>query len=152
MVLVARIRSPERRFGRYRTPVRIRRHPIELSFVEVARALRRRAAAAERTAWRLLQNRQMLGLKFRRQHPINGFIVDFYCAELRLVLELDGSIHEEIAQSSYDEARTTWLEAHRFRVERMRSRDVSETHLKRLLQKTMSQRSPSPHCGEGVRG
>jgi very-short-patch-repair endonuclease len=56
----------------------------------------------------------MLGFKFRRQHPINGFIVDFYCAELRLVLELDGSIHEEIAkaivrQGSDRLVRTSWI-------------------------------------------
>ena len=94
----------------------------------------------------------MLGLKFRRQHPINGFIVDFYCAELRLVLELDGTIHEEAAKSSYDEARTSWLELRGFVVERVRSTDVSETHLKRLLQRALSLRSPSPQRGEGVRG
>lgn len=132
--------------------VKNRRDPIELSAVERARALRRVSAAAERTAWRLVRNRQMLGLKFRRQHPIGGFVVDFYCAELRLVLELDGGIHEEKTKSSYDEARTSWLEARGFLVARVKSRHVSGIQLETLLRDALSVRSPSPHRGEGVRG
>ena len=132
--------------------MKIRRNPIETSIVERARALRRRSATAERTAWRLLRNRRILGLKFRRQHPINGFIVDFYCAELRLVLELDGGIHEEPSKSSYDQARTAWLEAQGFLVARVRSKDVSEMRLHRVLENALSLRSPSPHRGEGDRG
>lgn len=132
--------------------MRTRRGPIELSFVERVRELRRHAAAAERTVWRLLRNRHMLGLKFRRQHLIRGFIVDFYCAELRLVLEIDGPIHDGIANSSYDEARSSWLEARGFRVVRLRSGDVSEAQLKRIMLNELSLRSPSPHRGEGVRG
>ena len=133
-------------------PVKTRRDPVELSVVERARHLRSAAATAERTAWRPLRNRRILGLKFRRQHPINGFIVDFYCARLRLVLELDGGIHEGIAKSEYDRARTTWLEARGFRVVRVKSRDFSEDQLKQLLQHVLSLRSPSPHRGEGDRG
>jgi very-short-patch-repair endonuclease len=94
----------------------------------------------------------MLGLKFRRQHRIRGFIVDFYCAELRLVLEIDGPIHEGIANSSYDEIRSAWFEGRGFRVVRLRSRDVSEAQLKRMLRSELSRRSPSPQRGEGVRG
>jgi very-short-patch-repair endonuclease len=78
--------------------------------------------------------------------------VDFYCAELRLVLELDGSIHDETAKASYDDARTAWLELRGFRVVRLKSRDVSQPQLKRVLQSVLSPRSPSPHRGEGVRG
>ena len=132
--------------------MRIRRDPIEPSFVERARELRRRTATAERTAWRFLRNRQMLGFKFRRQHPINGFIVDFYCAELRLVLEVDGGIHDEIAKSSYDKARTSWFEAQGFRVVRVHSGEVSRTRLNALVQPVLLARSPPPHRGEGVRG
>jgi len=132
--------------------VRTRSDPIELSFVERVRALRRHAATAERTVWRFLRNRQMLGLKFRRQHLIRGFIVDFYCAELRLVLEIDGPTHEGIANCSYDDARSAWLEARGFRVVRLRSTDVSEAELRQILLSELSLRSPSPHRGEGVRG
>jgi very-short-patch-repair endonuclease len=57
------------------------------------RALRGRATDAERLLWRLLQARQLLGLKFRRQHPVGPYIVDFYCADRRLAVELDGGQH-----------------------------------------------------------
>ena len=65
-----------------------KRLPAEL--LERARALRREATDAERFLWSLLRNRQFLGLKFRRQHPLGGYIVDFYCHEARLGIELDG--------------------------------------------------------------
>jgi len=68
--------------------VKGRRDPIATTPVERARALRRTSAAAERTAWRLLRKRRLLGLKFRRQHVIGRFVVDFYCAELRGFLRL----------------------------------------------------------------
>jgi very-short-patch-repair endonuclease len=132
--------------------MRTRGSTIELNFAERARWLRRHAAAAERTTWRLLRNRQMLGLKFRRQHVIRGFIVDFYCAELGLVLEIDGEIHEQSTKSSYDQARTSWLEASGFRVVRLASKDVSEARLRKLITSELSLGSPSPHRGEGVWG
>jgi very-short-patch-repair endonuclease len=75
----------------------------------------------------------MLGLKFRRQHVIGAFIVDFYCAELRLVLELDGTPHERGARVEYDAKRTKHLEATGLRVIRMRNRDVCPERLARLL-------------------
>ena len=152
MVPRATIRSRVRSRRRYRYPVRIRRDPIERSAVEHARVLRRRPAAGERTAWRILRNRQMFGLRFRRQHPIDGFVVDFYCAELRLVLEIDGAVHEKTAKASYDKARTSHLEARGLQVVRLQSRDVSESRLKELLQRLRTNRSPSPHRGEGARG
>ena len=89
---------------------------------------------AERRAWNLLRNRRMLGLKFRRQHVIAGFIVDFYCAELRLVLEIDGSGHSGGAQSDYDAARTANLEARGYRVVRIRNDALQEDALKSLLE------------------
>ena len=59
-----------------------------------ARALRRRATPAERKLWAHLRNRQVLNLKFRRQEPIGDRIVDFYCAEAKLAVELNGSGHQ----------------------------------------------------------
>ena len=116
-----------------------------------ARELRQELTFAEHRAWNLLRDRRMLGLKFRRQHVIAGFIVDFYCSELRLVLELDGPAHGGVAQSAYDSARTARLEARGLRVIRIANRDVSEDQLGRLLQ-NLTRRPPSPHGGEGVRG
>jgi very-short-patch-repair endonuclease len=67
----------------------------------------------------------MEGLKFRRQHAIGRFIVDFFCAELRLVMELDGGVHTGAERAEYDLARTAWLEAHGYRVVRLRNEDVT---------------------------
>src|SRR5258705_8064695 len=98
--------------------MRLRRRRATDITLERGRELRRDPTSAERRAWELLRDRRILGLKFRRQHAISRFIVDFYCADLRLVLELDGGIHRERERASYDAARTAWLEAHGFRVVR----------------------------------
>ncbi len=99
----------------------------------IARQLRRNPTPAERHAWSLLRCRGVLGLKFRRQHVLHGFIVDFYCAELKVVLELDGAPHVAPAQAGYDAARTAWLESRDHRVRRLANRDVSRDGLERLL-------------------
>jgi very-short-patch-repair endonuclease len=64
---------------------------------------------AEELLWQRLRNRQ-LNAKFRRQRPIGPFIVDFYCAEARLVVEIDGDVHLEASRADRDQARTEWLE------------------------------------------
>ncbi len=63
----------------------------------------------ERTLWYYLRNRKFHGYKFRRQYPVLNYILDFYCTEKKLAIELDGSQH--IEQISYDEKRTDQLEA-----------------------------------------
>jgi len=93
----------------------------------------------------------MLGLKFRRQHVVGGVIVDFYCAELELVLEVDGGIHTMPEQVAYDAARTTHLEARGLRLVRIANADVSAETVRRLLE-SLPRRHPSPRRGEGVRG
>lgn len=59
-----------------------------------ARELRKNMTPAEIRFWHYVKNKQMHGLKFRRQHPLGNFIADFYCHELKLVVEIDGGIHE----------------------------------------------------------
>ena len=66
--------------------------------------------------------RHQLGVKFRRQHPIGPYIVDFYCVERMMVVELDGGQHED--QRARDEARTKWLAEHGFRVLRFSDREA----------------------------
>ena len=61
--------------------------------IERARGLRRNQTAAERLLWSKLRSRQLIGLKFRRQHPIGGYVADFVCVEARLLVELDGGQH-----------------------------------------------------------
>lgn len=101
--------------------------------IKAARRLRQRSTAAEKKAWELLRNRRMLGLKFRQQQPVRGFIADFYCAEFRLIIEVDGAIHDRWSQKGYDLERTKILESHNFTVLRIRNEDVSEANLRRLL-------------------
>nr|MCU4177914.1 endonuclease domain-containing protein [Marinilabiliaceae bacterium N1Y90] len=73
-----------------------------------AKLLRKDITLPEKLLWNKLRDRQLAGLKFRRQHPIDLFIADFYCHEKRLVVEVDGEIHEY--QKEYDEGRTAELE------------------------------------------
>ena len=123
---------------------------------ELAREMRRKPTAAERAAWGLLRNRRCLGLKFRRQHIIAGFIVDFYCAEIRVAIELDGPVHEESHQKFRDEERTCTIRNAGIDVIRIRNNDLSETCMKEILTPYVSRdperRSPSPYQGEGDRG
>jgi len=122
----------------------------------LARQLRRQNTPAERYAWRLLRNRRVLGLKFRRQHVLHGFVVDFCCLTERLVLELEGDAHDSLRRQGYDRARSGFLTAAGYRVIRVRNKDVSPKHLERVIRKALgrqSPRSPSPEGrgGQGVR-
>jgi very-short-patch-repair endonuclease len=87
-----------------------------------ARNLRQNLTPAEQILWQHLRNRKLHGLKFRRQHPIGRFIVDFYCPEYRLIVELDGEIHDR--QVEYDMARTEQLQADGDRVLRFQNQEV----------------------------
>jgi very-short-patch-repair endonuclease len=71
--------------------------------------MRTEATPAEKLVWRLLRNRRLCGLKFRRQITIDRFIVDFYCHELRLIVELDGEIHDDPGQMYKDDERNSRL-------------------------------------------
>ena len=77
------------------------------SIQQRARELRHEQTPAERTLWARLRRKQLYGLRFRRQHPIGRFIVDFYCASAKVAIEIDGPVHLE--QRVLDEERTRWL-------------------------------------------
>ena len=74
-----------------------------------ARELRRQQTAAEEKLWALLRDRRLNNFKFRRQVPYGRFILDFFCAEVGVVVELDGGGHHR--QKAYDQARDEWLTA-----------------------------------------
>ena len=76
---------------------------------EYARELRHQSTEAEQILWNLLRNRQLKGKKFRRQHALANYIVDFYCNECKLVIELDGNFHTHAEVKEYDKLRTTLL-------------------------------------------
>ena len=87
-----------------------------------ARRLRREMTDAERLQWGQLRQRPMAGLKFRRQHPLGRFIVDFVCIEAGLVIEVDGGQHGE--RQPADEVRTAWLDSQGYRVLRFWNNEV----------------------------
>jgi very-short-patch-repair endonuclease len=92
-----------------------------LTLLTRARAMRHEPTDAEQAMWRMLRSRQFEGFKFRRQLPLGGYIVDFVCLPLRLIIECDGGQH---AASDYDAARDAWLRAQGFEVLRFWNNDI----------------------------
>lgn len=99
--------------------------------LRLARDHRHPLTPAEAKIWSKVRNRG-LGFKIRRQHPIWRFIVDFYCAEAKLVIEIDGDSHAEPDQEEYDTARAKWLEERGYKVIRITNEDVHK-HLEDAL-------------------
>ncbi len=93
---------------------------------ERRKELRKNLTSAEATLWKHLQRKQLKGRKFRRQHSITNFIVDFYCASEKLIIELDGAYHLDFAQQNYDYERTQILENLGFKVIRFENKLVFE--------------------------
>jgi very-short-patch-repair endonuclease len=87
-----------------------------------ARELRGTLTPAKILLWQSLRNKQLCGLRFRRQQPIDRFIVDFFCASARLVIELDGISHE--GKSTYDAARDEYLKSQGMHVMRFKNEDI----------------------------
>jgi len=87
-----------------------------------ARVLRKDPPDAERALWRRIRLRQIDGYRFRRQHPMGPYIVDFACLERKLIVEVDGGQHA--AQLNYDTERTGWLQSHGYRVVRFWDHDL----------------------------
>jgi adenine-specific DNA-methyltransferase len=90
------------------------------------RELRRAATDAEQVLWRLLRRRQFAGVKFRRQHPVGPCILDFYCAEHGLAVELDGGQHFTDEGQEYDRRRTAYLAMEGVRVLGFTNRELFE--------------------------
>jgi very-short-patch-repair endonuclease len=82
----------------------------------IARDLRKRQTPAEKVLWRTLRDRRLRGLKFRRQFPIDPFVADFCCWEIRLIVELDGGIHAEPQQAARDRERDAFLRGSGFTI------------------------------------
>jgi very-short-patch-repair endonuclease len=91
-----------------------------------AKELRRTETDAERLLWARLHKNQLLGLQFRRQHPINRFIADFYCPKIKLVVEADGGIHEIPEHQAYDIGRSEILNDFGIKVIRFTNEQIIE--------------------------
>jgi very-short-patch-repair endonuclease len=114
-----------------------------------AKELRQRMTPAEHILWERLRDRRLAGLKFRRQHPTEACIADFYCAEAHLVIEIDGGIHHEHTEA--DIFRSQELEAQGYRVIRFTNQRVG-SDLESVLadiQAACQSKTPLLLVGEG---
>jgi very-short-patch-repair endonuclease len=108
-----------------------KRHLVPIA-KQICRKLRRRSTRAEQTFWGAVRNRRFMGRKFYRQYPIfydylgteSFFVVDFYCHEERLVVEIDGAVHEGMADR--DAQRTQLIEYSGIRVVRFKNEEIEE--------------------------
>lgn len=91
---------------------------------ERAKAFRKALTPPEARLWLYLKERKLRGLRFRKQHPIGPYILDFFCAEAALAVEVDGASHEHPAQAEHDRRGTAWLLVRGIRVVRIAARDV----------------------------
>ena len=95
-----------------------------MNLTNKARSLRKNKTDVEQLVWKYLRNRQQYNYKFRRQFPIESYIVDFACLELKLIIELDGGQHAN--RINYDDQRSLFLEQRGFKVIRFWNNDVTE--------------------------
>jgi len=91
---------------------------------QTAESLRKTETYPEKKLWEALKNKKLDGLKFRRQHPISRFVVDFYCHQYRLVIELDGSIHEKEEVKTRDAERENELKSYGLNILRFDNSEV----------------------------
>ncbi len=112
---------------------------------EAARILRENMTLSEKLHWERLKLKQICGVRFRRQHPIDFFIADFYCHEVRLVVEIDGEIHNH--QREYDVGRSAEMEKYFIKVIRFTNSEVEkniEDVVKRIENEVTSKMESPP--------
>ncbi len=121
---------------------------------ELARTMRKEHTKTEGLMWELLRNDQ-LGIKFRRQHPIENYIVDFISLQEKLVVEIDGGYHEDEEQKKYDELRTKTLNEIGFKIIRFTNEEVLKNpyKIRDRIREELASQTPSPlvERGQGVR-
>ena len=127
---------------------------IKRKMIEVAREFRKEPTEGERILWGALRGKKLDGIKFRRQQPVGYFIVDFYASAFRLVVEVDGPIHDQ--QIEVDRARQDILEALGLTVFRIKT-EIPESNLpfalnmirRKIQELNQNPKVPSPRVGEG---
>ena len=92
--------------------------------VDKAKAFRKKSTGAEKILWEALRNRKVEKLKFRRQHPLSNYVVDFCCLDKKLIIEIDGSIHDTKWSREYDGKRQDELEQAGFTIIRFKNDEV----------------------------
>ena len=106
-------------------------------------SLRNNATSAEAILWRALKGKQVDGLKFRRQFGVGPYVLDFYCPEIRLGIELDGGIHRTANTYEYDQMRTRFLVENRIRVMRF-DNEVVYNNIQGIIEAIKSAGSDHP--------
>jgi type I restriction enzyme R subunit len=127
------------------------KEPLPDYLIDNARELRKNQTDAEALLWQLLKNRQIENAKFRRQHPIDPYILDFYCHEKKLAIELDGGQHNTKEGKEKDQERTNFLKSKGIRVLRFWNNDVlqkTESVLEEIYNALLPHPNPLPE-GEG---
>jgi very-short-patch-repair endonuclease len=117
-----------------------------------ARKLRRRMTLPEVLLWEKLRGERLNGLRFRRQHPVGPYILDFYNSSARLAVEIDGAGHYDPEQREHDKRRDRWLAENRVRVIRVPAADVLDderidgvlANIAQAAAPSTASRSPSP--------
>lgn len=115
--------------------------------------LRRSSTEAERKLWQYIRYRQISGYKFRRQFGVGRFVLDFYCPELRLAIEVDGTIHETPEHECYDAARDQWLSDRGILVVRLTNAEVLGNIngvLERIHEVVFARQGARPHPTESA--
>jgi len=97
---------------------------MELKPKQFRRHLRKESTTAEKVLWFHLRNRKFLDLKIRRQHSIEAFTVDFYIDELKIIVEVDGGVHDNQGQSNYDNVRDQTLTSKGYHIVRIDNQSV----------------------------
>lgn len=111
-----------------------RNQKINPEKLELAKQFRKDSTASEDAVWQMLRNRQIKNLKWRRQQVIDGYIADFYCAELNVVLEIDGLVHDDQETKEYDGYRSIAFESKGIRTFRLRNEECDKEHLTGLIE------------------
>ena len=114
--------------------------------IAFARGLCRRQTDAERALWNKLRNKQIEGVRFRRQQPIGSYIVDFVSLERKLIIEIDGGQHNQRKVREKDEEREKWLKERGYQILRFWNNDAL-TNIEGVLEKieeTLEGKTPSP--------
>ena len=96
----------------------------KILFKNYRRELRNNSTSAEATLWKLLKNKQLDGRKFRRQHGLGNYIVDFYCSSERLIVELDGDSHGEYFKIEKDIIREKFLTNRGYKIIRFENKEI----------------------------
>ncbi len=123
------------------------RHFYTEMSLKYSKELRQNMTDAEHLLWYFLRNRQMNGLKFRRQEAIDNYIVDFVCYERKLIIELDGGQHNELQIAEKDKKREVYLNKQGFRILRFWDNDVLQ-NTESVLEKVFNETYHSPLAGE----